>query len=288
MTPETEHFLASPPQTCDTGTAQVSYRLFGEGRPLMLIHGWPLWGFTYRNVIPLLEKEHLCCAVDLPGAGNSEWSANNDFSFDGHAQNLTKVADQLGWDSFDVMAHNTGATTARFLALALGTRIKKLILIDTEIPHHKPPGVDFAVRMMSLAGASKAFRLAMRSKRLLRSHLGFKTCFANLNLIEGDFHDYVVQPLIDSDRRMKGQIAYAKGINWKRVDDLAEIHPTLPQAVLCIWGEQDPFFPLDKAREMSKQFKDCRGFVTIPNGKLLTHEEFPEQVAAATLPFLKS
>jgi haloalkane dehalogenase len=286
MTPQTQQFLNATRQTCTTPTATLSYRVFGAGRPLLLIHGWMLWGFTFRNVIPALSAAHTCCAVDLPGAGDSDWTADNDFSFDGHVRNLIALVDHLGWSSFDILAHDTGATTARFLAHALGERVGKLVLIDTELPHHKPPGVTFAVKMLSLPGSVRAFQWMLRSRAVLRSNLGLGTSFSDLSLIDGDFYDYTIRPLLASRRRVEGQIAYAKGINWARVDDLAQIHPTLPQAVLLVWGDKDPFFPIAHARAMMSQFKDCRGLHVIEGGKLLTHEEFPDQVATAALTFL--
>jgi pimeloyl-ACP methyl ester carboxylesterase len=45
--PDTEAFLAAPLQHVDTGSASVAYRRFGSGPPLLLVHGWPLSGFTY-------------------------------------------------------------------------------------------------------------------------------------------------------------------------------------------------------------------------------------------------
>jgi pimeloyl-ACP methyl ester carboxylesterase len=56
--------------------------------------------------------------------------------------------------------------------------------------------------------------------------------------------------------------------------------------VLLVWGEDDPTFPIARARAMAGQFRDCRGLVAVPRARLLLHEERPEAVAAAALPFL--
>ena len=41
-----------------------------DGRPLLLLHGEPTWGFLYRRMIPLLvEAGYRCVAPDLIGFG---------------------------------------------------------------------------------------------------------------------------------------------------------------------------------------------------------------------------
>jgi pimeloyl-ACP methyl ester carboxylesterase len=84
---------------------------------------------------------------------------------------------------------------------------------------------------------------------------------------------------------MEGQIRYVQGISWPQLDALAEGHRQLPGPVLLIWGEEDPFFPIEDARAMIPQFKNCRGLVPISGAKLLPHEERPEAVARHVLEF---
>ncbi len=275
---DAQFYLDQPAQHVDSGTARVAYRRFGAGDPVMLVHGWPLSGFTYRKLLPRLAGRFTCYAVDLPGAGESEWKEDNDFSFHGHAEHLQRLARTLGLDAYRIIAHDTGATVARRLAVLEGERVRQMVLIDTEIPHHRPPLVPFLVKVMSLPGTATVFRWLLRSDRFLRSSAGFGGCFCDPALIDGDFRARFVDPLIDSARRLEGQIRYARGIHWAQLDALAEGHRQIPGPVLLIWGDQDPFFPVARAREMIPQFAQCAGLVEIPGTKLLPHEEKPAEV----------
>src|SRR5947208_16073258 len=164
----TRLFFDTPAHRVDTGTARLTYRRFGSGRPLLLVHGFPLSGFTWRKVLPELSKRHTCFAPDLPGMGESEWTDETDFSFPGQAQTLKTLVDRLGLERYSVLAQDTGGAFARYLALVDGTRIDKLVLINTEVPHHRPPWIPLYQLLMSVPGTLACFNLLLRSRLFLR------------------------------------------------------------------------------------------------------------------------
>ena len=68
-------------ETVDVGTAQLAYRREGSGPALLLIHGWPLTGATWRKVLPRLAERFTCIVPDSPGLGDTRWSDAHDFGF---------------------------------------------------------------------------------------------------------------------------------------------------------------------------------------------------------------
>src|SRR5258706_8707879 len=112
----TRSYLDVAPQMVDTGTARLPCRRFGSGPPLLLVHGFPLSGFTWRKVLPALAASHTCYVPDLPGMGDSEWTESTDFSFPGQGATLKALVDRLGLARYSVMAPDTGGTFARCLA----------------------------------------------------------------------------------------------------------------------------------------------------------------------------
>jgi haloalkane dehalogenase len=281
----TRYYFDAPVERLDTGTARLACRRYGSGPPLLLVHGFPLSGFTWRKILPELSKRHTCYVPDLPGLGESEWTDETDFSFPGQGRTLKALVDRLGLERYSVLAQDTGGTFARYLALGDGARVEKLMLINTEVPHHRPPWIPLYQFLMQLPGTLAAFALLLRSRLFLRSGMGFGGCFTDLGLLDGDFHEYVVQPLLQSARRMEGMGRYLSGLTWGPVDALEKEHAQLTMPVQLIWGADDPTFPVAHARRMTSQLPDAR-LVEIPGGRLLVHEEKPAEVAAAALRFL--
>jgi pimeloyl-ACP methyl ester carboxylesterase len=58
--------------------------------------------------------------------------------------------------------------------------------------------------------------------------------------------------------------------------------------VQMIWGVEDPTFPIAIARAMTRQFATPPELVEIPGAALLPHEEQPELVLRALVPFLSA
>jgi pimeloyl-ACP methyl ester carboxylesterase len=281
----TRLYLEAPVEMVDTGTARLPCRRFGSGPSLLFVHGFPLSGFTWRNVLPELSRHYTCWVPDLPGMGDSDWSDETDFSFPGQGRTLKALADRLGLERYHVIAQDTGGTFARYLALEDRARVEKLILINTEMPGHRPPWIPLYQFLMLLPGTLAAFSLLLRSRVFLRSGMGFGGCFVDLDLIDGEFHDHVVAPLLQSPKRREGMSRYLRGAQWEPVDALALDHARLTMPVALLWGADDPTFPLPRARAMVRQFPDAR-LVEIPGAKLLAHEEKPQDVTRAALAFL--
>jgi pimeloyl-ACP methyl ester carboxylesterase len=281
----TQAFLAAPLHAVETPTARVAYRRFGSGPALLLVHGFPLSGFTWRRVLPRLAERHTCYVPDVPGMGETEWTDATDFSFPGQGRTLKAFVDALGIDRFSVLAQDTGGTFARYLALEVPTRVEKLMLVNTEMPGHRPPWIPLYQFLMGVPGTLTVFGFLLRSNVYLRSSMGFGGCFVDMRHIEGDFHAHVVEPLKSSPRRMDGMRRYLRGAVWGPVDDLAREHARLTMPVLLIWGADDPTFPVALARDMVGQFPNAR-IAEIPGAKLLVHEEKSAEVARLALDFL--
>lgn len=277
--------LSGPPSFVDTGHGVVAYRKTGQGDPLLLIHGYPLTGMTWRGMLPALAEHFTCYVLDLPGAGESRWTRRTDLGFAAQVGGLKIFADRLGLTSYALLGNDTGGTLARQLAVVDSARVSKLVVIGTEIPNHRPPFIQRQQLLSHLPGAGMIFRKQFQRTSFLQSPQAFGGCFSNLDLITGEFHALFVAPVIASSQVREGQIRRLQGIEWKLVDSLAAGHGKITAPVLLIWGEDDTVFPLADARAMVPQFKDCRGLTVIPHAKVFVHEERPDEVAAASLGF---
>jgi len=278
LSPEARRFMDAPEHYFDAGTTRIAYKKFGQGPPLVMLHGWPLSGVSFSKLVRQMEDRFTCYVPDLPGCGKTEWSEQTDFSIPGRARTLSAFLRGVDLENYFLLAHDTGATIARMMALIEGNHIRKFALLNTEIPFHRPPWVPLYRQLLALPGSTVVFRTFLRSRKFLHSPMGFAGCFYAQSLLDGDFHELAIRPLIDSPRLLRGQALALRGIDWSVVDGMAENHKKISMPVLLVWGEDDPFFPIARAREMATQFPHCEGVRAVPGTRLVLHEEKPFEV----------
>lgn len=270
----------------DLGHCELAYRTVGAGPALLLVHGYPLSGLTFRNVVPVLAERFTCYIPDLPGAGETRWTERTNFKFGAQADTLQLFIDKLGIASYSILAHDTGATVVRQLAIIDSGRVRSMLLIGTKIPGHRPPWIPFFQRVGN-PNRPGVFKFLMGKHWFRHSNAAFRGVFKDQSLIDGEFFDLFIAPLLASDRKVNGNTRYLLGIDWELVDGLKSGHAKIKVPVLLVWGEEDTIFPVEEARQMSKQFGNCKGFMTVPGAKLFVQEEKPEVVARIALQFFE-
>lgn len=272
----------------DVGASQIAFRKLGEGsHPLIFIHGWPLSGLTWRNAVSHFQSQYTCYVVDLPGTGDSKWTAETDFGMRNQANDLKKFAESQNLEFYSIVAHNTGATIGRQLSLIDAKKVKAMVCIATEIPNHRPPFIQMFQFTSYFPGVDWLTSIRMGSKSFIRSSQGFGGAFSNREYMDGDFHKLFIQPMIDSPHHRQGQRMRLRGIDWSLVDELAVTHSNITCPVLLLWGDNDRTFPIDLARAMKTQFKNAQ-FQVVPGAGTFMHEEFPQETSKACIDFLNA
>lgn len=270
----------------DVGDAKVCYRTTGRGPALVLLHGYPLSGRTWRRIVPELSKQFTCYAFDLVGLGDSTSSHAADHSSQGQARVFQRALSALGVSSYSLIGNDSGGWIARELALLQPERVRHLVLTNTEIPGHRPPWVRFYQLLARVPAAGFLFRTMIASRRWRRSSMGFGGCFDDLDLIDGEFAEEFLLPLLISQDRMCRALRFLINMKFRRVDQFKALHRNLNMPVAFVWGAADPTFPEELAREMASQFPNVLEFRSIPKGKLFMHEELPQTVAKPVIEFL--
>ncbi|MEH6583034.1 MAG: alpha/beta hydrolase [Halioglobus sp.] len=105
-----------------------------EQSPLLMLHGWLDNAASFALIAPLLEDFYVV-AIDLTGHGQSDRrSADASYQIWDDLPEIMGVADQLGWDTFDLLGHSRGANISGMLASAFPERIRHLVLLDAISP----------------------------------------------------------------------------------------------------------------------------------------------------------
>lgn len=123
----------------------------GTGRPVVLIHGWPLTGdmFEYQS-LALLEAGFRVVTYDRRGFGQSGHPATG-YDYDTFADDLASVLDALNLQGATLVGFSMGGgEIARYLTRHGPNRIAKAALVSSVVPYllkddSNPDGVDGSV-----------------------------------------------------------------------------------------------------------------------------------------------
>ena len=119
----------------ETAHGPLYVRQAGQGRPLLLLHGFPQTGHTFRDIAPALSKEFKVVVPDLPGYGRSPGPAAKDdgtpFDKRSVARSMAALMSELGDERFLLLGHDRGARVAYRLALDMPERVQGLVSLDT-------------------------------------------------------------------------------------------------------------------------------------------------------------
>lgn len=104
-----------------------------DGRPVVLVHGNPTWGFLYRNFIgPLTQAGYRTIVPDHLGFGRSGKPADPDlYRIPRHVARLEALLESLDLHDAVAVVHDWGGPIGLSWAVAHPERVSGLFILDT-------------------------------------------------------------------------------------------------------------------------------------------------------------
>jgi len=142
----------------NSGSIELYYEDHGEGRPVVLIHGYPLSGASWEKQVPvLLDAGRRVITYDRRGFGRSSQPATG-YDYDTFARDLDKLVTTLDLRDLALVGFSMGGgEVARYLGAYGSKRVSKAVFISSVPPFllktpDNPEGIDASV----FAGIEKA------------------------------------------------------------------------------------------------------------------------------------
>ena len=105
----------------------------GQGRPLLLLHGWPEFWLSWEPVMKRLADRFTLYAPDLRGFGDSD-KPDGLFGPDQQAADMQALMDALDLDKAGVVGHDVGGALMQPLARNAAERLAGLFFFDFVYP----------------------------------------------------------------------------------------------------------------------------------------------------------
>jgi pimeloyl-ACP methyl ester carboxylesterase len=121
QTPPQGHFAA-------VNGIQMYYEVYGDGAPLVLLHGTPSSGRSWQEFIPHFAEHYRVIVPDFRGYGRST-NPQNDWTHRQLALDVFALLDQLEIQAFKAIGMSSGAITLLHMATQQPSRLASMVLI---------------------------------------------------------------------------------------------------------------------------------------------------------------
>lgn len=226
---------------------RIFYEDHGAGRPVILIHGWPLSHRSWDGQLTaLVEAGYRVIAYDRRGFGQSgtEW---NRYDYDTLASDLNALITELNLNDVSLVGFSMGGgEVVRYLTNYGASRISKAALIASIIPlvaqkEDNPDGVP-REELDKISEALKKDRVAFLKD--------FHKNFYNYSLLKKDVSearldaDFIVASAASENATQKAAEA------WATTDFRPELkNVTVP--TLIVHGDSDNIVPIKTSAEQA-------------------------------------
>ncbi|WP_261511043.1 alpha/beta fold hydrolase [Chryseobacterium paludis] len=119
--------------------ADLYYEVYGEGEPIVLLHGNSGSIKDFYQQIPVLSKKYKVIALDTRGQGRSTDTSKNNLTYSIFADDLKVLTDELGFKKINIVGWSDGGNTGLEFVLKYPENVSKLVTIGANV---QPDGVD--------------------------------------------------------------------------------------------------------------------------------------------------
>ena len=273
-------WASAPSQFLEVGALRVHLRDEGprdDPNPIVLLHGTSDSLHTWQGWTDDLRATRRVIRFDLPGFGLTGPNPSDDYSINAYVRFVVATMDKLGVQSFVLGGNSLGGQIAWATALAVPTRVHKLVLVDSAGYPLQPMSVPIGFRIARIPGV----------RVLMEYVLPRGVVQSSLHNVYGDasrVSPELVDRFYELTLRQGNREALAIRMEQPLSGDEAKIK-SLKVPTLILWGGKDRLIPLDNANRFVSDISNSR-LVVFENLGHVPQEEDAQATLQALKPFL--
>ena len=254
----------------------VHYTKEGTGRPLILVHGFAGFTYTWRYLIPLLTDHFTIYAYDVLGFGLSDKPPDGEYDMGPHGEFLIDFMDALGIPSAALVGHSMGGIIIAYASIAAPERVDDLVMIEPGF--YNDPGPAFLNYMFFPLDRIMSRQFYTRSMR----ERFFMGSFYNKSLVTDEIIDAYMIPT-RTPNALEAMTQMMGTVGLKQYPGVTE---QITRPALLVWGERGPDDPMEQAKRITSEVKECK-LATVPESGHYIQEEKAEELAQIIKDYLQ-
>jgi pimeloyl-ACP methyl ester carboxylesterase len=271
----------------DTTFGRIAYVEKGAGPVALFIHGFPVNGFAWRDVLDDLAPARRCIALDLMGLGYTEIKPEQDLGFDQQAAMIAAFMDRLGLSQVDLVGNDSGASISQVFAARYPSRLRSLTITNCEV-HDLWPNAMLKAAFDQFADPSIVIGMKTMLDAPAVARQAFASVYENAERIPDEAFKTYFEPLLSSAERSNNMRRFLNLGNLKVLTSIAPQLRELKVPTLIVWGEADTAFDLKSPEWLKNNIGGVRRLVMVPRAKLFFPEEHPKLMSVLLQEFWRS
>lgn len=228
---------------------RVHYRDEGlrHGPALVLLHGVMASLHTWDGWVEALKDHYRIVRIDLPGFGFSDVIPDDDYSPDGGAARIDKLADALGLGRFHLAGNSLGGLLSWYYAATHPHRVERLVLVSPVAYQQKLP---FIIDTVSRAGIGGIAGKVRTPKFIVEQNV--RMVYGDPRSPSADVIDRYWD-LLQYGKNREAMVKTFRALRGYNVDDsIGERVPDVKAPTLIMWGTNDRWVPPALAERWQK------------------------------------
>ncbi len=268
-----------------TAKTELYFETYGNGDPVLCLHGLGACLYTWRNLIQPLSQNHKLILVDLKGCGASPKPRDGHYSVQDQAELIYQFIQDHDLRNLTLIGSSYGGAVSLMVATMLCEkdpgRLSKLILLDSAGYNDSLPWHLKLLKTPVLGWLSIHVPLGKGSTRRVLRYV-----YHDHRLITKEQIDAYSKPIRSPGAR-QALLQTARQAIPKNIDELTPKYKDICVPTLIIWGEEDKVVPLKIGKMLTEAIPDSR-LVVLPEVGHAPHEEAPEKTIPLILGFLNA
>ena len=115
---------------------KIHYATLGDGEPVLFVHGFPDFWYSWRHQMATLAPHFRTVAMDTRGYNLSDKPEGiESYKIEALLADINAVIDDLGVDKVNLVGHDWGGAIAWQFALEHPTRVERLVILNLTHPN---------------------------------------------------------------------------------------------------------------------------------------------------------
>ncbi len=274
-----------------TNGITLHYVTQGEGKLMLMLHGFPEFWYSWRHQIPEFAQDHHVVALDLRGFNESDKPKTVEaYRLEELVKDVAGVIQGLGYENCILVGHDWGGFIAWHFAYTYPEMVEKLIIMNLPHPAKFSQGLSTPAQLLK-SWYILFFQLPLLPELIIQSndYQLIASAFQNMAIDKDAFSKEDLEAFKDAAAKrgaLTAMINYYRNIFKTLFDNLKKEWTVLDISTLMIWGEEDTALGKELTYGTDIYVKDLT-LKYIPNCSHWVQQEQPQLVNKYIRDFLR-